>query len=101
MKKVYPIRLEESMIKQVQDLAIVNDRSANSEFRRLITKGLESSIDTTLDSKVLLQIKEIADKNGYTFTSVKDTLAFGLNILSNCIEYLDEESFSQITSYNK
>jgi hypothetical protein len=101
MKKVYPLRLEESMIKQVQELAIINDRSANSEFRRLISKGLETGSDNVIDTRVLRQIEYIANKNGHTIVSIHDAISFGLNILSDCIRHLDDESFSQVTSYNK
>lgn len=46
MKKPYQLRLDEQMIEEVKKRALENDRSANSEFRNLITKALKINNNT-------------------------------------------------------
>lgn len=101
MKKVYPLRLEESMITQVQQMALENDRSANAEFRRLVTKGLSSDMYLNMQPILKSKLELIASKNGMDTQNPQDIIKVLMHIADTCITFLDEESFHEITTLNK
>lgn len=101
MKKPYQLRLDEEMINQVKENAILNDRSVNAEFRNLIRKSLNDTTQVDLKDEIaLIKVEEVAIKNGLK-KSKPDLINLAIQIASETIKFLDDESFENVTTLKK
>ena len=101
MKKPYQLRLDEQMINQVKENAILNDRSVNAEFRNLIRKSLNDTTQVDLKDEIaLIKVEEVAIKNGLK-KSKPDLINLAIQIASETIKFLDDESFENVTTLKK
>ncbi len=100
MKKPYQLRLEEEMIDQVKDLAIISDRSTNAEFRHLIKKSLTNVSDSNLTEVPCPELKKFANREKIPCETKQQLIELAFKISENALTYLEQDTIDNVLNIN-